>query len=299
MGGIFNAVSNVVENVGDFAGNVIETAVDNPIATAAVLIGAPYLAGELLAGEALAGGLGADLIAPEIAALGATGTSAGLGGIGAGLIAPEITALGTSLGANTFPSLDFINSIIPKTEAAASTFGSSTAADIAAAEAASAAQYTGGTGLSQTLFGSTPVLTPAAIAEGAVPVATQGILGAGGTFNPLSGSLLSNIIPSTPTDFLTSFIPKTPADIAKTLGTSALLGAATNALIPKQEVAGVNMNIPQSNIPQYGTGQTIFDAYNSAKRSVNSILYPQGLLGTQQPRNYGIYSNYLQQQGLI
>ena len=304
MGGIFNAVSNVVENVGDFAGNVIETAVDNPIATAAVLIGAPYLAGELLAGEllageALAGGLGADLIAPEIAALGATGTSAGLGGIGAGLIAPEITALGTSLGANTFPSLDFINSIIPKTEeAAASTFGSSTAADIAAAEAASAAQYTGGTGLSQTLFGSTPVLTPAAIAEGAVPVATQGILGAGGTFNPLSGSLLSNIIPSTPTDFLTSFIPKTPADIAKTLGTSALLGAATNALIPKPAIAEVNMNIPQSNIPQYGTGQTIFNAYNSAKQGVNNILYPQGLLTTQ-PRTAGIYSNYLQQQGLI
>jgi len=299
MGGIFNAVSNVVENVGDFAGKVIEKAVDNPIATATVLIGAPYLAGELLAGEALAGGLGADLIAPEIAALGATGTSAGLGGIGAGLIAPEITALGTSLGANTFPSLDFINSIIPKTEAAASTFGSSTAADIAAAEAASAAQYTGGTGLSQTLFGSTPVLNPAAIAEGAVPVATQGYIGAGGSFDPLSGSLLSNIIPSSPTDFLTSFIPKTPADIAKTLGTSALLGAATNALIPKKEVAGVNMNIPQSNIPQYGTGKTIFDAYNSAKQGVNNILYPQGLLGTQQPRTAGIYSNYLQQQGLI
>jgi len=290
MGGVANFV-------GDTISSVIDTVTDNPIATAAVFIGAPYLAGELLAGEALAGGLGADLIAPEIAALGATGTSAGLGGIGAGLIAPEITALGTSLGANTFPSLDFINSIIPKTEAAASTFGSSTAADIAAAEAASAAQYTGGTGLSQTLFGSTPVLTPAAIAEGAVPVATQGILGAGGTFNPLTGSI-SNLIPSTPTDFLTSFIPKTPADIAKTLGMSALLGTATNALIPKQEVAGVNMNIPQSNIPQYGTGKTIFDAYNSAKQGVNNILYPQGLLGTQ-PRTAGIYSNYLQQQGLI
>ena len=183
-------------------------------------------------------------------------------------------------------------------EAAAATFGSSTAAEIAAAEAASAAQYTGGTGLSQTLFGSTPVLTPAAIAEGAVPVATQGILGAGGSFNPLAG-YLGNIIPSTPTDFLTSFIPKTPADITKTLGTSAILGAATNALIPKQEVAGVNMNIPQSNITQYGTGQTIFNAYNSAKQGVNNILYPQGLLGTQQPRTAGIYSNYLQQQGLI
>jgi len=231
MGGVANFV-------GDTISSVIDTVTDNPIATAAVLIGAPYLAGELLAGEALAG------------------------------------------------------------EAAAATFGSSTAAEIAAAEAASAAAYTGGTGLTQTLLGSTPGLTAQAIAEGAVPVATQGILGAGGSFNPLAG-YLGNIIPSTPTDFLTSFIPKTPADIAKTLGTSALLGAATNALIPKTEVAGVNMNIPQSNIPQYGTGQTIFNAYNSAKQGVNNILYPQGLLGTQQPRTAGIYSNYLQQQGLI
>ena len=183
-------------------------------------------------------------------------------------------------------------------EAAAATFGSSTAAEIAAAEAASAAAYTGGTGLTQTLLGSTPGLTAQAIAEGAVPVATQGILGAGGSFNPLAG-YLGNIIPSTPTDFLTSFIPKTPADIAKTLGMSAILGTVTNALIPKTEVAGVNMNIPQSNIPQYGTGQTIFNAYNSAKQGVNNILYPQGLLGTQQPRTAGIYSNYLQQQGLI
>ena len=182
-------------------------------------------------------------------------------------------------------------------EAAAATFGSSTAAEIAAAEAASAAAYTGGTGLTQTLLGSTPGLTAQAIAEGAVPVATQGYLGAGGVFNPLAG-YLGNIIPSTPTDFLTSFIPKTPEDIAKTLGTSALLSTAANALIPKQEVAGVNMNIPQSNIPQYGTGQTIFNAYNSAKQSVNDILYPQGLLTTQ-PRTAGIYSNYLQQQGLI
>ena len=183
-------------------------------------------------------------------------------------------------------------------EAAAATFGSSTAAEIAAAEAASAAAYTGGTGLSQTLFGSTPGLTAQAIAEGAVPTATQGYIGAGGSFNPLAG-YFGNIIPSTPTDFLTSFIPKTPADIAKTLGTSALLSTAANALIPKPAVAGVNMNIPQSNIPQYGTGQTIFNAYNSAKQGVNNILYPQGLLGTQQPRTAGIYSNYLQQQGLI
>jgi hypothetical protein len=234
MGGVVDFVGDVVGGAADVVGDVVETAVDNPLLTAAVIIGAPYLAGEVLAGEA-----------------------------------------------------------------AAATFGSSTAAEIAAAEAASAAAYTGGTGLTQTLLGSTPGLTQAAIAEGAVPVATQGILGVGGNFNPLSGSLLSNIIPSTPTDFLTSFIPKTPGDIAKTLGMASVLGAATNALIPKPEVAGVDMNIPQSNVPQYGTGRTIFNAYNSAKGNINDILYPQGLLGTQQPRTAGIYSNYLQQQGLI
>lgn len=234
MGGVFNAVSEVVEGVADVAGDVIQTAVDHPLETAAI-IALPYIAGEALTGEALV----------------------------------------------------------------ADTFGSSTAADIAANQAASAAAYTGGTGLTQTLLGSTPGLTVQAIAEGAVPVATQGWLGVGGTFNPLAGSLLSNIIPSTPTDFITSFIPKTPEDVAKTLGTSVLLGTAANAVMQKPQTATVDMNIPGSNIPQYGTGRSIFNAYNEAKSNISDILYPQGLLGTQQPQNYGIYTNYLQQQGLI
>ena len=75
---------------------------------------------------------------------------------------------------------------------------------------------------------------------------------------------------------------------------SALLGATTQ--IPK--VPGVDMNIPSSNIPQYDARQTIFDSYSQAKQNINNILYPQGLI-TQQPRTAGIYSNYLQQQGLL
>ena len=232
-------ISDAVEDVGDFVGDTVETAFDNPIETAAIIAsiyyGAPYLAEAAAAEGALAAGV-------------------------------------------------------------ADTFGASTAADILAAEAASAAAYTGGTGLTQTLLGATPGLTVQAIAEGAVPVATQGLFGTGGTFNPLAGSLLSNIIPSTPTDFLTSFIPKTPGEIANTLGIASTLGGIVTT---RPEVPGVNMTIPPSNVPQYGTGQTIFNAYNSAKRSINDILYPQGLLGTQQPRTAGIYSNYLQQQGLL
>lgn len=241
MGGVFNAVSDVVESVGDFAGDVIETAVDNPLATAALIVAAPYLAPELFVGEAIGAG-------------------------GAGILGADIAGVG-SIG------------YVPGAEAAAT--------------------FSSGGGLSGALFGTTPGVTAGAIAEGAsaIPVATQGYVGAGGVFNPLTGSI-SNLIPSTPTDFLTSFIPKTPADIAKTLGMSALLGAATNALLPKTEVAGVNMNIPQSNIPQYGARQTIFDSYSQAKQNINNILYPQGLI-TQQPRTAGIYSNYLQQQGLL
>jgi len=162
--------------------------------------------------------------------------------------------------------------------------------------AEAAATYSSGGGLSGALFGTTPGVTAGAIAEGAsaIPVATQGYIGAGGIFNPLTGSL-SNLIPSTPTDFLTSFIPKTPGEIANTLGLVTTLAGATQ--IP--QAPSVNMTIPPSNVPRYGTGQTIFNAYNSAKGNINNILYPQGLLGTQQPRTAGIYSNYLQQQGLI
>jgi len=177
-------------------------------------------------------------------------------------------------------------------------------ADIAAAGslgyipgAEAAALYSSSPSFSQYLFGSIPELSAAAIAEGAVPVASQGVLGVGGAFNPFSGSVASNVqglFPST--DFVSSFIPKTPADIAKTLGQAVLLGGAATQ---QPQVPGVDMNVPASNVPQYGTGRSIFNAYNSSKQNINNILYPQGLLGTQQPRTAGIYSDYLQQQGLL
>jgi hypothetical protein len=208
VGGVADVAGDVVGGVADIAGDVIETVADNPeLALIGGIFAAPYLAPELFyGGAASAGGLGAGLIAPEVStlagSLGSLGTSAGLGGVGAGLIAPEIAALGTYFGANTFPSLDFVS----------------------------------------------------------------------------------------------SFIPKTPADIAKTLGTSALLGAATQ--VPQPQVPEVDMNIPGSNVPQYGTGRSILNAYNTSKQNINNILYPQGLLTTQ-PSSAGIYTNYLQQRGLI
>jgi hypothetical protein len=208
VGGVADVAGDVVGGVADVAGDIVETVADNPeLALIGGIFAAPYLAPELFyGGAASAGGLGAGLIAPEVStlagSLGSLGTSAGLGGVGAGLIAPEIAALGTYFGANTFPSLDFVS----------------------------------------------------------------------------------------------SFIPKTPADIAKTLGTSALLGAATQ--VPQPQVPEVDMNIPGSNVPQYGTRRNILDNYSQAKQNISDILYPQGLITTQQP-SAGIYSQFLQQRGLI
>lgn len=241
VGGVADVAGDVVSGVADVAGDVIETVADNPeLAIIGGIFAAPYLAPELFYGAAGAEAGGAGILGADIAASGALG-------------------------------------YVPGAEAAA--------------------LYSSTPSFSQYLFGSIPELSQAAIAEGAIPVATQGILGAGGAFNPLTGSIASNVqglFPST--DFISAFIPKTPEDIAKTLGTSALLGAATQAVKP--QVPGVDMNIPSSNVPMYGTGRSILNAYNTSKQNISDILYPQGLLTTQ-PSSAGIYTNYLQQRGLI
>ena len=207
VGGAADVVGDVVGGVADIAGDVVETVVDNPaLAIAGGVFLAPYLAPELFfSGATQSLGLGAGLLAPEVAgiatSLGGLGTGAGLG-LGTGLIAPEIAALGTYFGANTFPALDFVS----------------------------------------------------------------------------------------------SFIPKTPADIAKTLGTTALLGAATE--VPQPQLPSVDMNIPSSNVPIYGSRRNVLDAYSQAKQNISDILYPQGLITTQ-PTSAGIYSQFLQERGLI
>ena len=239
VGGAADVVGDVVGGVADIAGDVVETVVDNPeLALIAGIFAAPYLAPELFYGAGIEAG-------------------------GAGILGADIAAAG-SLG------------YIPGAEAAA--------------------LYSSSPSFSQYLFGSIPELSAAAIAEGAVPVASQGVLGVGGVFNPFSGSVASNVqglFPST--DFVSSFIPKTPADIAKTLGQAVLLGGAATQ---QPQVPGVDMNIPVSNVPQYGTRRNILDNYSQAKLNINNILYPQGLLNTQQP-SAGIYSQFLQQRGLV
>ncbi len=241
VGGAADVVGDVVGGVADVAGDIVETVVDNPeLAIIGGLIAAPYLAPELFYGAGIEAG-------------------------GAGILGADIAAASAGLPA-----------YIPGAEAAA--------------------LYQSSPSFGQYLFGSIPELSAAAIAEGAVPVATQGLLGVGGSIAPLSGSIASNVqglFPST--DFVSAFIPKTPADIAKTLGTTALL---SNIEMPKPQVPGVDMNIPSSNVPQYGTGRSIFNAYNEAKNNISNILNPQGLLTPPQP-SAGIYSQFLQERGLI
>lgn len=243
VGGAADVVGDVVGGAADLVGDVVETVADNPeLAIIAGIFAAPYLAPELFYGAGIEAG-------------------------GAGILGADIAAAG-SLG------------YIPGAEAAA--------------------LYSSTPSFGQYLFGSIPELSAAAIAEGAVPVATQGLLGVGGSLAPFSGSVASNVqglFPST--DFVSAFIPKTPADIAKTLGQAVLLGGAA---APRPQVPGVDMNIPSSNVPQYGTGRSIFNAYNEAKSNISNILNPQGLLAPPQPipqPSAGIYSQFLQERGLI
>ena len=243
VGGAADVVGDVVGGVADIAGDVVETIADNPeLAIIGGIFAAPYLAPELF-----------------------YGTAAGTGAGGAGILGADIAAAG-SLG------------YVPGAEAAAG--------------------FASGGGFNQFLFGSIPELSAAAIAEGAVPVATQGLLGVGGSLAPFSGSVASNVqglFPST--DFISAFIPKTPADIAKTLGQAALLGGV--AAIPQPQVPGVDMNIPSSNVPTYGSRRNILNSYDQAKQNIGSILYPQGLITTQPQPSAGIYSQFLQERGLI
>lgn len=241
VGGVADVAGDVVGGVADIAGDVVETVVDNPaLAIAGGVFLAPYLAPELFYG---------------------VGAEAG----GAGLLGADIAGAG-SLG------------YVPGAEAAA--------------------LYSSSPSFNSYLFGSIPEVSAAALAEGALPVATQGLLGVGGSLSPLSGSIASNVqglFPST--DFVSAFIPKTPTEIAKTLGQAALLGGVASQAQP--QVPGVDMNVPSSNVPTYGSRRNILDSFSQAKQNISDILYPQGLITTQPQPSAGIYSQFLQQRGLI
>ena len=115
VGGAADVVGDVVGGVADIAGDVIETVADNPeLAIIAGIFAAPYLAPELFYGAGIEAG-------------------------GAGILGADIAAAG-SIG------------YIPGAEAAA--------------------LYSSTPSFGQYLFGSIPELSAAAIAEGAVPVAT-------------------------------------------------------------------------------------------------------------------------------
>ena len=91
LGGAADVVGDVVGGVADFAGDVVQD-FGPEIGTALAL----YYGIPAAGASAGAGGLGAGLIAPEVAALGSLGTTgAGLGGVGAGL--GSLGAIGSSL----------------------------------------------------------------------------------------------------------------------------------------------------------------------------------------------------------
>jgi hypothetical protein len=70
-------------------------------------------------------------------------------------------------------------------------------------------------------FGDVPGVSPAAVAEGAVPVANQGYFGVGGKFAPLEGSAA---------DFAKTLVPKTPGEYFTTALTMSAAGNVISGL---------------------------------------------------------------------
>jgi hypothetical protein len=288
IGDVIDTVTDVGKEAGNFVGDVIEKAADNPIETALVIAAVATANPELLGlseGSAAATAVDAgDAIYTTYADLPLTASQAAAAGAGTGAdIAAEAT-LGTGLDAASLTNYVEVPPTASEVAAANVATGAGTATD-----AASLTDY-----------------IPTAPTPEQVAAANNSVIDYNSAINQMEaqgGAASTGILSPQPTyfdkitDFASNLIPKTPADIARTLGYTALSGGLGVASQNKP-VGLINTTLPAPNIPQYGTKKNIFDAYYSAKNNVNNILYPQGLL-TNQPRDAGIFTQYLLQKGLL
>jgi len=224
--------------------------------------------------------------------------------------------------------------------AASATFGSSTAAEIAVAEAASAAaaqgqvltasqalaaataanqaeyaaafaKYGGAaetayeTSIRQklidTMYGQTGYVSPAAAAEGAVAVPTQGFIGKGGELAITQGTLADAIsaqIPKTPTEALKTFGPTVASALASPQAGTAPLTPTQQAILAGMPVIsdaiakGVFSNKPSTTYAGFTgtvTKPSIMDMYNATKQQINQTVNtpsPIGLLAVNESPYY-------------
>jgi hypothetical protein len=119
-------------------------------------------------------------------------------------------------------------------------------------------------------FGDVPGVSPAAVAEGAAPVANQGYFGVGGKFAPLEGSAA---------DFAKTLVPKTPGEYFTTALTMSAGGNLISALQTPEQTTKPRSTTntysgpqaPKTYVTQEAT-QPLETRYDTAKQQVSRTV---------------------------
>jgi hypothetical protein len=243
MGKIFEAAGDVVDSA-------VDVVTDNKEILAAIAL-AYATGGASVPAEAAAATTAAELTAAEVAAAEAAAASAAAAQTAAAQTAAQNAAIQEGLysaeAANALTNVQAANTaaVVPPSLNASNPFQSA-------------------------FFGDVPGVSPAAVAEGATPVANQGYFGVGGKFAPLEGSAA---------DYAKTLIPKTPGEYFNTALTMSAAGSLYNATqTPEQTTKPrsttntyTGQQAPKTYVTQEAT-QPLETRYDTAKQQVSRTV---------------------------
>ena len=244
MGKIFEAAGDVVDSA-------VDVVTDNKEILAAIAL-AYATGGASVPAEAAAATTAAELTAAEIAAAEATAA--------ASAAAAQTTA------AQTAAQNAAIQEGLYNAESA-NALNSVQAAKTASIVPPSINQ---GNPIQSAFFGDVPGVSPAAVAEGAAPVANQGYFGVAGKFAPLEGSAA---------DFAKTLVPKTPGEYFNTALTMSAAGSLYGATQTPEQTTKPRSTTNTYSGPQapktYITqpaSQPLETRYDTAKQQVSKTV---------------------------
>ena len=225
-------MSSIFEAAGDVVDDTIDVVTDNKEILAAIAL-AYATGGASVPAETAAAATTAEIAAAEALAAEAAAANAAAAQTAAAQTAAQNAAIQQGLysaeAANALTSVQAANTaaVVPPSLNASNPFQSA-------------------------FFGDVPGVSPAAVAEGAVPVANQGYFGVGGKFAPLEG---------TAADYAKTLVPKTPGEYFNAALSLSAAGNIAGALQTPEQT-----NKPRSTTNTY-TGQQAPKTYVTQEAS--------------------------------
>jgi len=263
-------MSSIFESAGDVVDDTIDVVTDNKEIIAAIALA--YATGGAsvpATAEAAAVATTAEIAAAEIAAAEAAAASAAAAQTAAAQTAAQNAAIQQGLysaeAANALTSVQAANTaaVVPPSLNASNPFQSA-------------------------FFGDVPGISPAAIAEGATPVANQGYFGVGGKFAPLEG---------TAADYAKTLVPKTPGEYFNAALSLSAAGNIAGALqTPEQQTKTVRsttntytgQQAPKTYVTQEAS-QPLETRYDTAKQQVSRTVGTPSSVGLLAVNNSPFY----------